>query len=155
MPAESVLLPFFRGTAQYAAEASEAIRSLPTEQTADHEGLPGDEREGLSGPLALGVAQEAEEVDGMARRGGIDAKPACAAAGQILEMARAGQPDEMVGEDLPLGHGARIGGDRVVSGRASHGPAGKPRTGPRASARPPGSACASSGSCRTRTQSAS
>jgi hypothetical protein len=35
------------------AEAPETIRSPPAEQAADHEYLPGGEREGLPGPLAL------------------------------------------------------------------------------------------------------
>jgi hypothetical protein len=49
------------------AEAPQAIRSLPPEQNADHERLPASQREGLPGPLALGVAQEAEERDRVAR----------------------------------------------------------------------------------------
>ena len=43
------------------AEAPQAIGALPAEQRADDEGLPGSEREGLPGPLALGVTKEAEE----------------------------------------------------------------------------------------------
>ena len=40
---------------------------------------------------------------------------------QILEMALAGQADEAVREDLPLGDRTRIGGDRIVPARPSHG----------------------------------
>ena len=99
------------------AEAPEAIGALPAEQRADHERLPGREREGLPGPLALGVAQEAEEVDRMLRRRRIEAQASGGAAGEVVEMALAGQADQAVGEDLPLGHRPCIGGDRVVSGR--------------------------------------
>jgi phage terminase large subunit-like protein len=88
------------------AEAPEAIGALPAEQAADHKRLPGSENEGLPGPLALGMAQEAEELDRMARRGGIEAQAACGAVGEILEIALTGQTDEAVGEDLPLGHSA-------------------------------------------------
>src|SRR4029453_7620155 len=60
-------------------EAPEAIGAFPAEQAADHESLPGRELEGLPGPLALGMTKEAEEVDGVARCGGIEAKAACGA----------------------------------------------------------------------------
>ena len=136
------------------AEAPEAVRALPAEQAADHERLPGRELEGLPGPLALGVAQEAEELDRVARRGDVEPEPSGCGRGQVLEMTLAGQTDEAVGEDLPLGHGARIGGDRIVSGRSSHGVAGRPRRDPRAPSRRPGSGCGSSGSCRARRRSA-
>jgi hypothetical protein len=136
------------------AEAAQPIWALPAEQAADHERLPGREREGLPGPLTFAVAKKPEELESMARRGGIEAQAACGAVGQILEMALAGQTDETVGEHLSLGHSLRVGGDRVVSGRPSHGPAGRSRRDPRRSARRPGSGCASSGSCRTRTLSA-
>ena len=135
------------------AEAPEAIRALPAEQAADHERLPGREREGLPGPLALGVAQEAEELDRVARRRAIEPEPSGCGRGQVLEMTLAGETDQAVGEDLPLGHSPRVGGDRVVSGRPSHGPAGTPRTGLRASSRRPGCGSGSSGSCRARRRS--
>ena len=136
------------------AEAAQAIGALPAEQRADHERLPGSEGEGLAGPLALGVAQEAEEVDGMLRRLRIEAQAPRRTAGEVVEMARAGQADQAVGEDLPLGHRPCVGGDRVVSGGSSHGFAGTPRRDPRAACRRPGSGCGSWGSCRTRRRSA-
>ena len=103
------------------AEAAQAIGALPAEQRADHERLPGSEGEGLAGPLALGVAQEAEEGDGMLRRLQIEAQASRGTAGKVLEMARAGQADQAVGEGSPLGHRPGVGGDRVVSGGSSHG----------------------------------
>ena len=51
-------------------------------------------------------------------------------------MTLAGQTDEAVREDPALGHRPRVGGDRVVSGRPSHGPAGTPRRDPRAASSP-------------------
>jgi len=48
------------------------------------------------------MAQEAEELDRMARRGGIEAQAACGAVGQILEVPLAGQPDQTVGRDLRI-----------------------------------------------------
>ena len=80
--------------------------------------------------------------------------PRAAVKHRSARWALAGQTDEAVGEDPALGHGARVCGDRIVSCRPSHGLAGTLRTGLRASARRPGSACASSGSCRTRMRSA-
>jgi hypothetical protein len=57
------------------AEAPEAVGPLPAEQAAGDERLPGRECEGLPGPLALAVAQEAAEVDGVLRRLGVEAQP--------------------------------------------------------------------------------
>ena len=57
------------------AEAPEAVRALPAEEAADHECLPGREVEGLPGPFALGVAQEAKELDRMARGGDTEPEP--------------------------------------------------------------------------------
>ena len=65
---ERALAVLARHGAVGGAEAPQAIGALPAEQAADHERLPGSEGEGLPGPLALGVAQEAEEVDRMLRR---------------------------------------------------------------------------------------
>ena len=132
------------------AKASETVRALPAEQAADHEGLPEREVEGLAGPLPLAVAQEAKELDRVAPLGHVEPEPSSRGRGQILEMTLAGQTHEAVRENVSLGHGVRIGGDRIVSCRPSHGLAGTLRTSLRASARRPGSACASSGSCRAR-----
>ena len=57
----------------------------------------------------------------MLRRLRIEAQAPRSAAGEVLEVALAGQADQAVGEDLPLGHRPCIGGDRVVSGGSSHG----------------------------------
>ena len=127
------------------AEAPETVGALPAEQAADHERLPGREREGLPGPLALGVTQKAEELDRVARCRAIEPEPPGCGRGQILEMTLAGETDQTVGEDPSFGHSARVGRDRVVSGRPSHGPAGTPRTDLPAPCRRPGCGCGSSG----------
>ena len=57
------------------AVVRKTVRALPAEQAADHERLPGSKREGLPGPFALGVAQEAKELDRMARRGDVEPEP--------------------------------------------------------------------------------
>ena len=57
------------------AEAPETIGALPAEQAADDERLPGREGEGLPGPLALGMAKEAEELDRVLRGREIEAQP--------------------------------------------------------------------------------
>ena len=75
------------------AEAPEAVRALPAEQAADHERLPGREREGLPGPLALGVTQKAKELDRVARCRAIEPEPPGCGRGQILEMTLAGETD--------------------------------------------------------------
>ena len=104
MPAESVALAVLpRHRAVGGAEAPQPVVALPAEQAADDERLPGREREGLPGPLALGVAQEAEEVDRVPGRREIEAQAAPGAAGEIVEMALAGQADQAVGEDPPFG----------------------------------------------------
>jgi hypothetical protein len=95
-------------------KAPETIGALPAEQTAYHERLPGREREGLPGPLALGVADEAEEVDRMAGRRMIEPEPSGCGRGQVGEVPLAGETDEAVRWDPSLGHGARIGSDRVA-----------------------------------------
>jgi len=62
------------------------------------------------------MAEEAEELDRVARRGGIETKPACGAAGQILEMTFAGETHQAVGENPSLGHRPGIGHHRVIPG---------------------------------------
>ena len=57
------------------AEAPEAIAIASSRTGADDERLPGSEREGLPGPLALAVAQEAEEVDRVPGRLRVEAQP--------------------------------------------------------------------------------
>jgi hypothetical protein len=47
------------------------------------------------------MAQEAEERDRMTRRGDIEPEASRCGRAQVLEMARAGQPDQAVGEDRP------------------------------------------------------
>ena len=49
------------------------------------------------GPLALGVPQEAEEVDRVAGRREVEAQAAPSGRGEIVEMALAGQADQAVG----------------------------------------------------------
>ena len=124
------VLPWHRAVG--GAEASETVGALPAEQAADDERLPGREREGLPGPLALGVTKKAKELDRMARGTGVEAESTARGRGQVGEMTLAGEADETIAEDLATGHSARVGGDGLVSGRPSHGPAGKPRTGLRA-----------------------
>jgi hypothetical protein len=58
------------------AEAPQAIRSLPAEQAADHERLPGRKRKGLPGPLAFGMTKKAEELDCVARSRGVEPESA-------------------------------------------------------------------------------
>src|SRR5579875_2344591 len=43
------------------AEAARTVGPLPPEERADDERLPGSQLDRLSGPLALGMSQEAEE----------------------------------------------------------------------------------------------
>ncbi len=88
MPADSVLLPFLRGTAQYAVRKRRrpSARCQPNRR-ADDERLPGGEGEGLAGPLALAVPQEAEEVDRMLRRLHIEAQALDRTTAEIIQVA--------------------------------------------------------------------
>jgi hypothetical protein len=54
--------------------------------------------------------------EGVLRCVGIEGQAPRGAAGEVREVARAGQPDQAVGEDFSIGHPPGIGGDRVVSG---------------------------------------
>jgi hypothetical protein len=151
---EGALAVLSRNGAVGCAEAPETIGALPAKEAADHERLPGRKREALPRPFALGVAQEAEEGDCMLRRLRIEVQTSRARRGEILEVARAGQVDEVVGEDMPVGYGARVGADRVIlRSCSSHGRAGTPRTDPRAASRRRGSAYARTASCRIRMRS--
>ena len=84
----------------------------------------------------------------------VEAQSAGCGRGQVVEMTLAGQTDEAVGEDLPLGHGPRVGRDRVVSGVAlATALQERLERVLRAPSRRPGCGCASSGSCRARRRS--
>ena len=137
------------------AEAAQAIGALPAEQRAHHEGLPGSQREGLAGPFAFAMAQEAEEVVRMLRRLQIEAQASRRTAAKVVKVAGARQADQAVGEHLSLGHRPGIGGDGVDAGScSSHGSAGTPRRDPRAACRRPGCGCGRTASCRARRRSA-
>ena len=136
---KSALAVLPRHRAVSSAEASQAIRALPAEQAADDEGLPGSKHEGLAGPLALGVTEETEEVDRVPGRPEVEPESSGCGRGEVGEMTLAGQTDEAVREDPPVGHSSCVACDRVLFGRRlSHGRAGTPRRGPRAAARRPG-----------------
>ena len=95
------------------AEAPQTVGALPAEQRADHEGLPGRQREGLPRPLALAVAQEAEELDRMLPRLRIEAQASRCTTGEVRQMARAGQAHQAVGENPPIDHRPGVGGNRI------------------------------------------
>jgi hypothetical protein len=103
------------------AEAAQTVGAFPAEQAADDERLPRCQREGLPGPLSLGVAQEAEELDRVPGRPVIEAQPSRARSGKVGEMTLAGETHQAVGEDPSFGHGSRVSRNRVRSGRSSHG----------------------------------
>jgi hypothetical protein len=70
------------------------------------------------------MSQEAEKVDRMARRREVEAQSSTGAVCQVVEMALAGETDQVARRDLPLGDRTGIGGDRIVAGHFSRGPGG-------------------------------
>ena len=83
-------------------KAPQPVVAFPAEQGADEEGLPGREGEGLAGPLALGMAKEAEEVDRMPGSSVIEAQAAPGAAREVAEMALAGQASAAPSQKAPV-----------------------------------------------------
>ena len=138
MPADSVLLPFFLGTAQYAVRK----RRSPSERrsrTGSRPRTPARARARRSGrPTRPWSGAESRRT----RSRGALPRYRTGARGlwprTDREMTLAGETEQMVGEHPSFRHGARVGGDRVVLGRSSHGPAGTPRTDLPASCRRPG-----------------
>jgi hypothetical protein len=99
----------------------------PAMERSHDELLPGLEAEGLAGVLALGEAEHGrEKCHGAHGEGRIPREPAGWAGLEILEMSLTREPDGATGDDVPCGHRAGVGGDRIVRRGATGAPAGRP-----------------------------